>query len=195
MDTISKNHYHKLTRWLQETNSFAEKIYFSKDEIIEAVACSEYSPDLQIEILQIDISQIIEPVLDIGCGIDGKLVKYFRENGIEAFGFDRFAEDSEFLKNIDWFEFDFGSAHWGTICSNLGFSNHFQHHNLRDDGNFVDYAKIYMDILNSLKVGGSFHYAPGLPFIEKYLDKKKFGIVKMNFGKQGFQSVKITKLK
>lgn len=60
---------------------------------------------------------------------------------------------------------------WGTIVSNLGFSNHFNHHNLREDGNFIKYAKTYMNILYSLKPGECFHYAPDLPFIEKYLDE------------------------
>ncbi|MHB9055151.1 MAG: hypothetical protein ACYC2P_03220, partial [Paludibacteraceae bacterium] len=79
IDSIAEKHYDNLIKWLQETNSFAEKIYTSKGEMIESVACSEYSADLQIDILQIDIDQIIEPVLDIGCGRQGNLVLSLRQ--------------------------------------------------------------------------------------------------------------------
>jgi hypothetical protein len=72
----------------------------------------------------------------------------------------------------------------GTITSNLGFSNHFNHHHLRKDGHFIEYAKTFMDILNSLKIGGSFYYAPDLPFIEKYLDRVKYRIKTHNIGYQ-----------
>lgn len=193
--SIAETHYHNLMKWLQETNSFAEKIYNSKGEMIESVICSEYSPDLQIEILQIDINQIVEPVLDIGCGNQGSLVLYFRQKGIEAYGFDRFVCDNSFLSNSDWLEYKFEKDKWGTITSNLGFSNHFQHHHFRNDGNFIEYTKKYMDILNSLKIGGCFHYAPDLPFVEQYLNEDKYQIIKCNIGDYEFKSTKIKRLK
>jgi hypothetical protein len=194
VDSIAENHYDNLIKWLQDTNSFAEKIYNSKGEIIESVACSEYSAELQFEILQIELKQIIEPVLDIGCGRQGNLVLSVRRTGIDAYGFDRFACENPFLSNSDWFEYKFEKDKWGTITSNLGFSNHFQHHHIRNDGNFIDYARRYMDILSSLKVGGSFHYAPDLPFIEQYLDKEKYQLTKKTFGNYEFKSSKIKRL-
>ena len=39
IESIAENHYDNLIKWLQETNSFAEKNYTSKGEIIESVAC------------------------------------------------------------------------------------------------------------------------------------------------------------
>jgi len=194
-DSISKKHFKNLTNWLKKTNPFAEKMYSFKDDIVDSVACSEYSPDLQIKILQINLKQIVEPVLDIGCGKDGNLVMYFRKKGIEANGFDRFMYENSFLSNSDWLEYNYGIDKWGTITSNLGFSNHFKHHHFRDNGNFVIYAKKYMDILNSLKIGGSFHYAPDLPFIEKYLDKTKFKITAQDVGVFDYKSIKIKRLK
>ena len=173
-DVTTKNHYTKLKNWLLKANSFAEKIYLSKDEVIETVTCHEYSAELQLEILQMNMDHITGPVLDVGCGKLGNLVRHLRANGIEAYGCDRFAETGHFLTRSDWFEFEFGREKWGTITSNLGFSNHFNHHHLREDGNFAEYAKTYIDILNSLKIGGCFYYAPDLPFIEQYLDKKKY---------------------
>ncbi|MEN6452704.1 MAG: hypothetical protein ABFD10_00485 [Prolixibacteraceae bacterium] len=195
IESIAERHYRNLVKWLQETNSFAEKIYTSKGELIESVACSEYSPDLQIEVLQIDIHQIGEPVLDIGCGQQGYLVLFLRQNGIEAYGFDRFAYNNPALSNSDWFEYKFEKNEWGTIISNLGFSNHFQHHHLRSDGNFIGYAKKYMDILSSLKIGGNFHYAPDLPFVEQYLDNDKYQLTKHSIGNYEFKSTKIKRLK
>ncbi|MBP1644970.1 MAG: hypothetical protein H6Q16_545 [Bacteroidetes bacterium] len=195
INLIATKHYDNLIKCLQETNSFAEKIYNSKEELIQSVVCSEYSPELQIKILQIDIDNIIEPVLDIGCGRKGDLVLYLRQKGIEAYGFDRFAYKNSFLINSDWFEYKFEREKWGTITSNLGFSNHFQHHHFRNDGNFIDYAKKYMDILNSLKIGGSFHYAPDLPFIEQYLDLEKYKLMKENVCNYKFKSMKIERLK
>lgn len=195
IDLIAKKHYDNLIKWLQETNSFAEKIYTSKGEMIESVACSEYSPDLQIEILQIDINKIIEPVLDIGCGRQGNLVLFLRQNSIDAYGFDRFAYDNSALSNSDWFEYKYEKAKWGTIISNLGFSNHFQHHHFRRDGNFIEYAKKYMDILGSLKIGGNFHYAPDLPFVEQYLDKDKYQLTIRSIRNYEYKSTKIKRLK
>jgi len=194
IDLIAKVHYDNLIKWLKETNSFAEKIYNSKGELIEAVACSEYSPGLQMEILHLNIDQIIEPVLDIGCGRQGSLVLHLREMGIEAYGFDRFAYENSFLFNSDWFEFKFEKCKWGTIISNLGFSNHFQHHHFRKDGNFIDYAKKYMDILGSLKIGGSFHYAPDLPFVEQYLDVNSYQFSKCAIGNNGFNSTFVKRI-
>jgi hypothetical protein len=195
IESIAEKHYDNLIKWLQDTNSFAEKIYSSRGEIIESVPCSEYSSDLQIEILQIDMDQITEPVLDIGCGKQGNLVLFLRQKGIDAYGFDRFAYDNSALSNSDWFEYKFGKDKWGTIISNLGFSNHFQHHHFRNDGNFIEYAKKYMDILSSLKIGGNFHYAPDLPFVEQYLDKNKYQLTKRSIGNYEFKSTRIKRLK
>jgi hypothetical protein len=195
IDSIAEKHYESLIKWLQETNPFAEKIYKSKGEIVEPVACSEYSPEMQLKILQIIIKQIKEPVLDIGCGKKANLVMYLRQNGIEAYGFDRFVIENSFLTNSDWFEYEFNKNKWGTIISNLGFSNHFVHHHFRDDSSFIDYAKQYMNILNSLKIGGSFYYAPDLPFVEQYLDENKFQLTKQNVGNYTYKSISVKRIK
>lgn len=195
IDSIAEMHYDNLKKWLRQTNTFAEKIYASKGETIESVVCSEYSPELQFEILQIDIDQITEPVLDIGCGEHGNMVLYLRKKGIDASGFDRFVNDNDALSVSDWFEYHFEKNKWGTIISNLGFSNHFLHHHFRNDGNYIDYAKKYMDILSSLKVGGHFHYAPDLPFVEQHLDKDKYQLSKHGIGDSDFKSTTIKRLK
>ena len=76
---------------------------------------------------------------------------------------------SNFLFQINWLESTFPSNTWGTVISHMAFSNHFTHHHLKTDGKFEAYARKYMEILNALKVGGSFIYTPGLSFIEELL--------------------------
>ncbi|WP_321317609.1 hypothetical protein [Labilibaculum sp.] len=194
-ESISKNHYKRLKDWIKNSNSFAEKIYLNAGSKVEPVVCSEYSPDLQIEILQIERTQLKEPVLDIGCGKQGNLVNYLCENGIDTYGIDRFSFTSNNFFNFDWLEYDYGIEKWGAIISNLGFSNHFKHHNLREDGNYIEYAKKYLEILKSLKISGAFYYAPDLPFIEQYLDSRQFRIDKKEIGEYDFKTTKIIRLK
>lgn len=176
-ETLASNHNKRLKRWLQKSNPFSQKIYSPLQKNATSTPCFEYSPSLQLKILKLDVTQLLEPVLDIGCGQNGYLVNYLRKHNIETYGIDRYNSDCNFIKNSDWLIYDFGVEKWGTIISNLGFSNHFSHHHLREDGKYIDYAKKYMSILNSLKANGKFHYAPALPFIEEYLDRNKFSIV------------------
>lgn len=194
IEEISKNHYTNIQSWIKNSNPFAEKIYSPSDELINPVPCSEYNADLQIEILGIEITKLIEPVLDIGCGSKGTLVNFLRGRGIEAYGIDRYKFANPHLSTADWLEYKYEANKWGTITSNLGFSNHFNHHNLREDGNYIQYGKVYMNILNSLKRGGSFHYAPDLPFIEKYLDANKFVVRKNEIKNYNFKTSVIQKM-
>ena len=195
VESISKIHYDRIKQWLRITNPFAEKIYSNTDLNIKPVACSEYSIELQVNVLKIDTNTLAEPVLDIGCGKQGNLVNYLCNKGIDTIGIDRFSFFNNNLINTDWLEFNYGIEKWGTIVSNLGFSNHFQHHNLREDGNYIEYGKKYMDILKSLKIGGRFHYAPDLPFIEFYLDNRQYKIDKYKIEGFDFKTTIITRLK
>lgn len=192
--TIEKKHYQNIKQWLKMTNPSAEKIYSKAETDIQPVACSEYRPELQIDILRIDATNITEPVLDIGCGKLGNLVNYFCDRGIVAYGIDRFSFAQDNLMTADWLEYNYGLEKWGTIVSNLGFSNHFKHHNLREDGNYIEYAKKYMDILKSLKIGGSFFYAPDLPFIESFLNKQQYKVDRYEIGNSDFKTTVIKRL-
>ena len=194
-EEISKKHFQNLKNWLVKYNPFAEKIYSNTDQFVEPAACSEYSPGLQTEILRIDMERLMPPVLDIGCGKQGKLVHYLDSKGSDVCGIDRFSFSSGNLKTADWLEYDYGIKKWGTIISNMGFSNHFKHHHLREDGNYIKYGRTYMNILNSLKVGGCFHYAPDLPFIEKYLDNSQFDLTKHEIQGYDFMTTIIKRLK
>ncbi len=190
----SHEHYVRLRNWLIKYNAFAGNLYGESGENIEPVACSEYSAHIQVDILQVDSENILQPVLDIGCGKQGMLVSHFMSKGIEACGIDRFSFTRPNLFTADWLEYDYGVSKWGTVISHLGFTNHFSHHNLREDGNYLAYGKTYMKILQSLKIGGSFHYAPGLPFIEKYLDDQRYALTVHPIEGHDFKTVVIKRL-
>ena len=194
LDDISQDHYIHLCNWLVQTNSFAGKMYSGDQEYAIPVACSEYPSDLQMNILNIKLKDLIEPVLDIGCGRELNLVNYLRDNDIEAYGIDRFDNENPFYTKTDWLEYNFEMEKWGSLISNLGFSNHFIHHNLRVDGNYREYAQKYMDILSSLKIGGSFYYAPDLPFIEKHLDSSKYLYTGNIIEGYVYKSIRITRI-
>ncbi len=181
-EKIAETHYNNLEKWLLKNNSFAREIYKNKSEQLDAVVCSEYSYQLQLEILNLDKREIQEPILDIGCGQNARLVNYLKSKDYNVIGIDRNEFDKSYLFKSDWLKYDYGTDKWGTIVSNLGFSNHFVHNHLRNDSKAEEYAKTYMRILSSLKVGGSFHYAPGLDFIENYLDKNKFSLKLLSLG-------------
>ena len=195
IDEIAINHYKNLKEWLLKTNPHAEKVYQNHGVIIQPIACSEYSAEFQTGMFQMDVAQLMEPVLDIGCGKQANLLNYLRNNGIEAYGIDRSSDGNSFIANEDWLEYNYGNSKWGTVISNLGFSNHFNHHHLRKDGNFLEYAKKYVEILNSLKIGGKFFYAPSLPFIEKYIDSKHFRLATFKINTHKFGSSIIARLK
>lgn len=196
LENLANAHYIRLQNWLRHTNQFAEKIFKPEEPYIQkTIVCAEYAPEIQLELLNIDLQYIKEPILDIGCGSEARLVHYLRGRGLEAYGIDRSAENQGFVTKTDWFDFTFDPGHWGTIISNLGFSNQFIHHHHRPDGNFLAYAKKYMEILRSLQPGGAFYYAPDLPFIEMYLDPHQFKIEKKPVAQTENFATKLLKIK
>lgn len=118
-----------------------------------------------------------------------------RKDGFEAYGIDRFSDKAVYLDKKNWLEFDYGIEKWGTIVSNMSFSNHFVHNHLRKDGDFVRYAQKYMEILKSLKIGSCFCYSPDLPFIEQWLDKEQYSLVKYEIDTLPFETTVIKRLK
>lgn len=157
----------------------------------EAIPNFEYSGEKQLEILK--INEIMEPVLDIGCGKNHKLVTYLRRDNMEVYGIDRYSSSESFIENISWLEYGYKSGNFGTIVAHMSFSNHFIRENLKLSDLYIKYAETYMKILDSLKLGGSFYYTPSLEFIEKLLDEKIFKVDYTDI-KNGYKSVKITKI-
>jgi hypothetical protein len=130
---------------------------------------AEYSAELQLELLGLHDHVWREPIVDLGCGVESRLVNLLRERGLSATGVERRAT-SPFVLGKDWFDVRFEPDSLGTIVSHLAFSLHFLHHHWHPGDRAYDYAKKYMELLQSLVPGGLFCYAPGLPFIECMLD-------------------------
>lgn len=192
---LEQEHQSRLKHWLVKYNPFAESLYAKGPSVLHPVACSEYEADLQAGILALDYSRLKQPILDIGCGMQFSLVRKLRAMGYAAEGIDRYASSVTYIKEADWLQFDPGRETWGTVVSHLAFSNHFVHHHLRKDGDFAAYAKKYRDILHALKPGGSFHYSPGLPFIESHLDRDCYRVESFETGIGRFRTTVVTRIK
>ncbi len=176
-DDLEQLHGQRLTKWLLHTNPFVKELNSEQEPHVKQVVCAEYTPATQLNVLRLNPATIKGPVLDIGCGQHAYLVRYLRKQGIKAYGIDRFIEQPEsYLGSADWLEYRLEPNSWGTIISNLSFSNHFLHHHQRSNSAYMSYAKKYMEILASLQTGGSYHYAPALPMIESYLPAAQYVI-------------------
>ncbi|MCK5739757.1 class I SAM-dependent methyltransferase, partial [bacterium] len=143
-------------------------------EIMKPVACDEYSAQLQIDLLKMDVAQLKSPVLDIGCGIQGNLVAYLRKAGLDAEGIDRQVTVKPGLHQGDWLDFNFEPKRWGTIIAHQSFSTHFIFNHIHSQDLAQKYAGTFMQIINSLQPGGDFYYAPGVPFFEPHLKELDF---------------------
>jgi hypothetical protein len=153
--------------------------------------CEYYDARVQISILGIDVSKIIEPIIDVGCGKNAYMVEYFKELGLDVIGIDRYCEvESESIKCISWEDYNFKKNYWGTIISHMAFSNHFIYHYLKNDTIDYRYAIKYKEMLDSLNDNGSFYYAPSVPFIEKYLDEREYKVEYMEIEKIGITHIK-----
>jgi hypothetical protein len=174
---LAGSHFMRLQKWLIRNYPAAAEIYGGNASIINhPVVCAEYTATTQMEVLNLREETLKGPILDIGCGKQHHLVRYLQLRGYEAFGIDRETVPSSSVYRASWLEFSFVPNHWGTIISHLGFTNHFWHQHLLQDGLHHQYAATYMQILHSLQQEGCFYYAPGLPFIEAFLDPQKFEI-------------------
>jgi SAM-dependent methyltransferase len=143
--------------------------------IFSTPTCGYYSPVLQMQILHTSVEQLLEPILDLGCG-QGELVQFLRDRAQQAIGVDCSISSNPFCLCSDWFNFPFTPGTWGTVISHMAFSLHFLHHYLRGSNHLEHYAQGYMDVLSALKSGGSFLYTPGLPFIEALLPQEKYRV-------------------
>lgn len=182
IENILKQHYQNLAYWIKQTNPFTYELYKNQSHFLNKEICSEYNVETQIKVLHLPLNSLTEPVLDIGCGKSGNLVKMLRKYGYEAYGFNRIMlYKTNYIFEDNWMDFDFTPHKWGTIISHLSFANHFKYNHLSGNRS-TDYAKKYMQILSSLKTMGVFYYAPSLPFIENLLPKEYFIISRNTIG-------------
>jgi hypothetical protein len=170
-------HYPALSGWLAALYPPEFRKRLKSIPQVGRLVYAEYSATLQIELLQIDIAELKQPVLDIGCGSQANLVQHLRSLGIEACGFDRQLEiQAPYLERRDWFEYPFEAGRWGSIVSNMAFSNHLNYAYLHDVAQLEPYLLKMKDILEALAGGGSFYYAPALPFVEDHLAPERYKV-------------------
>jgi 2-polyprenyl-3-methyl-5-hydroxy-6-metoxy-1,4-benzoquinol methylase len=72
----------------------------------------------------------MEPILDIGCGKNGKLIWHLCRQGFNATGIDQFSFSDNNLQHADWLEYNYGTAKWGTITNNIGSPDTLQDQNV-----------------------------------------------------------------
>jgi hypothetical protein len=174
---LREYHYPELSRWLSTVypEEFREPLKLAP--LVGHVVCEQYSAQLQIELLSIDATQLKQPVLDVGCGSRANLVRYLRSLDIQAYGFDRSLEiHAPYLDQKDWFEYAFESRSWGTVVSNMAFTNHLNYARLHDVSQLERYLLKMKDMIESLVSGGRFVYAPSLPFVEESLAIDRFKV-------------------
>ena len=158
---IVKNHREKLIG-----------IITSKADAIERdiiIPCSEYSADLQLKILRIDQNNISDPIIDIGCGKEAKLVKLLEKEHKNVYGIDQYYSKHANIICNNWLDFYFAPNTWGTIISHMAITNHFRRSITFKTDEMKQYMIKYKEILASLKIDGKFIYCPKIPEIEKAL--------------------------
>jgi hypothetical protein len=177
IEEIEQRHFHRIKQFIASTNPSIFNLNHNKNVKAKSFICAEYSAEFLIDLLELESELVHSPILDIGCGRDGKLVKYLCECGIDACGIDRSAKGKGLL-SVDWFDFDYGENKWGLIVSNLAFCSHFLYHHLADEERANDFAATFMAILKSLKPGGKWIYTPSIPFFEDLLPSESYTIIR-----------------
>lgn len=167
-EKIALEHYTNVKNFINEYTSEATK---TTDK-------SKYSPEFILDILNVNLNEVSGKSLDLGCGKKGELVEYLAKNGVDAYGIDMECEDTDRLEQEDWLQKEYPEKSYDLITSNLTFTKYFNDANAEEanDQECFEYAQTYMKILNSLKVGGKWHYVPAVTFIEELLPEDKFEV-------------------
>jgi len=174
---VIRNHHRKLSRWIAQFYPDAFLASLKDRESIGEVRNEEYSARFQESLYDIHIGDLMEPILDIGCGEHAYLPRRLHEAGKEVTGIDRVLKESEsYLIESDWFNYPLDTASLGTIIANMSFSNHLLYTLYHDKDRLLNYYLKYREIIDALKPGGRFLYAPSLPFIEDRLDSEQFQV-------------------
>jgi len=175
------SHYPALAAWTADQYERDTGCDDQEDDAVTPVLCREYSADTQRSILHLEALDLSQPVLDIGCGEKGHLVRRLADLGIQAAGFDRSVLNSdETVQYGDWFAFDFREGVWGTVISNAALSNHIIHAVRFNTPLKEQYIQLFYTVLRSLKPGGVFCYAPDMPFLEEGLEQRFYSVQKFS---------------
>ncbi len=178
-------HHKQLSLWLSRfyPAQFIEQL--KRQEEIGSVLNEEYTAEFQRTILDLDIPSLKEPILDIGCGSRGHLVTALNRQGKQAWGIDRVIHSSEkYFREQSWFEYKFEKESWGTIISHMSFSNHLLFTYRHDPEKLPEYLNTFKEILESLRIHGTFIYTPSIPFLENYLEGAGYTICSREIAEQ-----------
>lgn len=167
-ERIALEHYTEVKNFINEFTSRKE----------ESVSSSSYTPEFILKILDVKNEELKGRALDVGCGKDGNLVNYLVSKGVDSYGIDMKCDDTNRLEQEDWLIKDYPENMYDLVTSNLTFTKYFNDVNSEEqnDEECIEYAQSYMKILNSLKVGGKWHYVPAVTFIEELLPEDKFEV-------------------
>ena len=141
---------------------------------LRSVPCDEYSAQLQMQLLCIEMDRLREPVLDLGCGSSGTLVRFLRDAGVVAVGVDRLAPRETGFVRADWFDAPLEDAQWGMVLAHQSLSLHFLFHHQHATGQEERCARLLMQVLRSLRPGGRFCCTPAMPFFEPFLEDSTY---------------------
>ena len=170
-------HHKRLSKWISQLYPSEFAFLLRTKDQIGSVVNAQYSADFQMKILGLEIENLMEPIIDIGCGSHANLVRYICKHKNKVLGIDRVIEyKSEHTKEINWLDFQFLPCFYGTVIANMSFSNHLIYHIQNKTPYLQAYLSKYKEIIASIKKGGVFVYAPSLLFIEEMLDKTKYSI-------------------
>lgn len=186
------NHHKRLSKWISKLYpSDFIAVLRSKNQI-GSVVNAQYSADFQMKLLGLEIENLMEPIIDIGCGSQANLVRHICKQKDDVLGIDRKIDyKSVHTKEIDWLEFTFAPCFYGTIIANMSFSNHLVFHMQNKTEHLQVFISKYKEILAALKKGGVFVYAPSLPFIEERLNRAKYSVYIADWGNNN----RVTKIK
>lgn len=168
-------HHDRLAQWVREALRGVDALSWA-DHSDARVVCGTYTAEFQLQLLGLDSTNLAEPILDLGCGPNASLVKHLQELGYSAFGVDRSARSGVNITCGSWFDLALEPGTWGTIIAHHSFSLHLLNAHGGSMDRVLRYVRHFMSILHSLKLGGRFVYAPGLPFLEHGLDAHFFDV-------------------
>jgi hypothetical protein len=140
-----------------------------REYLLRRVPCEEYSAETQCTVLHLDVSTLAEPVLDLGCGSRGTLVRALRARRIDALGVDRNAPREAGFLRADWQDAPLAAGRWGTIVAHQSLSLHLLHHHNSGSARAKDLAALYLRVLRALRPAGRWHYAPAVREFEDVL--------------------------
>jgi len=189
---ILEKHFKNLSSIISNYYPERYKIKLHDIEKIGSVVNEQYSFNFQLKLFDFSINELNEPIIDIGCGSKAEFVRMLQLQGKDAFGIDRIINsETEKIIQTSWFDYHLFPESWGTIYSNMSFSNHFIYALKNDEKQISKYLQKYQELLKALRNNGKFIYAPSLPEVEAALDTNQYEIKQIQMN----SIISITKIK